>query len=47
MMRDKVAFDIENYVVETQLKKINLYEFIKFCIKNQKYIIRINSLEII
>ena len=32
---------------KTQLKKINLYEFIKFCIKNQKYIIRINSLEII
>lgn len=47
MMRDKVVFDIEDYTIEKELKKVNLYDFIKFCIKNQKYIIRINSLEII
>lgn len=47
MRRDNVAFDIENYTIETELKKVTLYEFIRFCIKNQKYIIRINNLEII
>ena len=47
MMRDKVAFDIDNYTMETKLKKVNLYDFMKICIKNQKYIIRINHLEII
>ena len=47
MMRDKIAFDIDNYTMETALKKVDLYEFIRFCIKNQKHIIRINNLEII
>ncbi|MBE6147407.1 MAG: hypothetical protein E7168_03640 [Firmicutes bacterium] len=47
MMRDKIAFDIENYTMETPLKKVDLCEFIRFCIKNQKHIIRINNLEII
>lgn len=47
MMRDKIAFEIDHYTVEKQLRKVDLYEFIKFCIKNQKYILRINSLEII
>ena len=47
MMRDQIAFDIDNYTIEKALKKIDLLEFIKFCIKNQKYIVRINNLEII
>lgn len=47
MMRDQIAFDIDNYTIEKSLKKIDLFEFIKFCIKNQKYIVRINTLEII
>jgi len=47
MMRDKVVFDIDDYIIEKGLKKVNLYDFIKFCIKNQKYIIRIHNLEII
>lgn len=47
MMRDQVAFDIDNYTTEKALKKIDLFEFINFCIKNQKYIVRINNLEII
>ncbi|MDD6223656.1 MAG: hypothetical protein PUB18_01490 [bacterium] len=47
MMRDKIAFDIDDYIIEEELKKVNLQEFIKFCIKNQKHIVRINHLEII
>lgn len=47
MMRDQIAFDIDDYTIEKQLRKVDLYEFIRFCIKNQKYIVRINNLEII
>ena len=47
MMRDKVAFDIDKYPVEENLKKLNLLEFIEFCIQNQFKIVRINQLEII
>lgn len=47
MNRDKIGFDINNYTYERQLKKVDLYTFIKFCIDNQKYIVKINELEII
>lgn len=46
MMRDGITFEIDRYVVEKDLKKINLFDFIQFCIRNQKSIIRINQLEI-
>lgn len=47
MMRDRIAFDIDKYQIERALKKVDLYGFIGFCCKNQKYIIRLNDLEII
>lgn len=47
MMRDKIAFDIDKYSYEKQLRKVNICTFIDFCIKNQKYIVKINELEII
>lgn len=47
MIRDKIAFNIEEYTYERQLKKIDILEFINFCIRNQKHIIKINELEII
>ena len=40
MMRDKIVFDIEKYAYEKELKKMNIEEFIDFCIRNQKYIVR-------
>ncbi len=40
MMRDKIAFDTEKYAYEKELKKMNLEEFIDFCIRNKRYIIR-------
>ena len=46
MMRDGIAFEIDRYLVEKDLKKMNLFEFIEFCIRNQKKIVRINNLEI-
>lgn len=39
MMRDNIAFDLDKYTIETELKKIDLIDFIRFCIKNRKYIL--------
>lgn len=40
MMRDNIAFEIEKYTYEKELKKVNLKEFIDFCIRNKKVILR-------
>ena len=40
MMRDKIVFDLEKYAYEKELKKMNIEEFIDFCIRNQRYIVR-------
>ena len=47
MMRDKIDIDVDKYGYEKELKKKDLLEFIDFCIRNQKYIVKINELEII
>ena len=47
MMRDKIAFDIDKYSYEKELKKKDILGFIDFCIRNQKYIVKIHELEII
>lgn len=44
MMRDQIAFDIDKYTIERGLKKVDIYGFIDFCCKNQKYIIRLDDL---
>lgn len=45
--RDKIDFDISRYTNEVQLRKLDLYGFIDFCIRNQKHIVKIDELEII
>lgn len=47
MMRDQMPFDIDKYPVEKGLGKVDLFGFIDFCCKNQKYIIRLGNLETI
>ncbi len=47
MMRDRIPFDIDKYPIEKGLRKVDLYGFIDFCCNNQKYIIRLNNLEMI
>lgn len=42
MKRDKIEFNKEKYAYEKELKNMNIEEFIDFCIRNQKYIIREN-----
>ncbi len=40
MMRDKIEFKADIYAYEKELQRMNLEEFIEFCIRNRKYIIR-------
>lgn len=47
MMRDSLAFDIDKYTYERNLVNVDLKMFIDFCVKHQKYIIKIEELEII
>ena len=46
MMRDQIAFDIDKYTIERGLKKVDIFAFIDFCCKNQKYIIRLDRLDV-
>lgn len=45
--RDNIIFNTNNYNYERQLKKLDLFGFIDFCIERQKQIIKINEIEII
>lgn len=47
MMRDKIAFDADKYAYEKELKKMDIEQFIDFCIRNQRYIVRESRKEII
>lgn len=47
MTRDKIAFNVDDYAYEKELKKMDIEEFIKFCIRNKKYILKRETLEII
>lgn len=47
MMRDKIVFEIEHYPVDKNIMKMNLFDFIDFCVRNQRRIVRIHQLEII
>ena len=40
MMRDKIVFDQDKYAYEKELKRMDIEEFIEFCIRNRRYIVR-------
>lgn len=40
IQRDKIIFDVNKYAYEKELKKMNIEEFIDFCIRNKRYMIR-------
>ena len=44
MRRDGIIFDQSTYTNEVKLRKINLKEFINFCINNKKIILRLDKL---
>lgn len=43
MIEDKIAFDIDHYPIDKNMKKMNLTEFINFCIKNNKHILKLGN----
>ena len=43
MTRDNIYFDDTKYAYEKELKKMNIEQFIDFCIRNQRYIVRENK----
>ena len=47
MSRDKIPFKKEQYAYEKELKKMSLEKMIDFCIRNSKYIIRPDKVELI
>ena len=47
MMRDKIAFEKDSIAYEKELKKMDLEEFIDFCHRNRKYIVKPEPIEII
>ena len=47
MRRDGILFDVKNYPYQEELKEMELYDFIDFCIKQQQYTIKIEEIEVI
>ena len=45
MMRDLQPFDVDKYPIEKELRKIDLYGFIDFCVNNQKYIVKLDEIK--
>ena len=43
MMQDKIAFDIDRYPIDKNMKKMSLTNFIDFCIKNQRHILKLGN----
>ena len=43
MIEDKIGFDLDKYPIDKNMKKLNLQEFINFCIKNSKHILKLNN----
>lgn len=47
MMRDNIAFDLDKYAYEKELKKMDIEEFIDFTIRNRRYMIKTEKIEVI
>ena len=43
MIEDKIVFDASKYPIDKNIKKINIEEFISFCIKNNKHILKLGN----
>lgn len=47
MARDKIAFDADGIAYEKELKKMHINEFIDFCHRNKRYIVKPEKIDII
>jgi len=44
MIEDKIGFDLDKYPIDKNMKKMNLTDFINFCIKNHKHILKLGNI---
>lgn len=44
MIEDKVGFDLDKYPLDKNMKKLNLQQFMDFCVKNSKHILKLNNI---
>lgn len=42
MIEDKIAFDIDYYPIDKKMKKLSLTDFIDFCVKNNRHILKLS-----
>ena len=43
MMEDKIAFDLDRYPIDKKMKRMELEDFISFCVKNSKHILKLGN----
>ena len=43
MLEDKIAFDLDYYPINKNIKKLNFEEFLDFCIKNNRHILKLGN----
>ena len=44
MIEDKVGFDLDKYPLDKNMKKLNLQQFMDFCVKNSKHILKLGKI---
>lgn len=44
MIDDRVGFDLDKYPIDKNMKKLNLSQFIDFCAKNSRHILKLNNI---
>lgn len=44
MIEDKIVFDIDKYPIDKNMKKMSLTDFINFCIKNNRHILKLGNI---
>lgn len=44
MIDDRIGFDLDKYPIDKNIKKLNLNQFIEFCTKNSRHILKLNNI---
>lgn len=44
MIDDRIGFDLDKYPIDKNIKKLNLSQFIEFCAKNSRHILKLNNI---
>lgn len=44
MIDDRIGFDLDKYPIDKNIKKLNLSQFIDFCAKNSRHILKLNNI---